>query len=195
MPGHLEDEAADPVRGTGDEDDVAGPRTVDRSAGLTDEAATRTTPRGTPPSAAGLDDREDLLAAESLGNDGAHALGPAHVAGRRRAAPGASAGAERCAAVRRSCHQASPRRPPGPVVGSGTIVRSAASCEARCMGLLDGLGVLVGEPHGCMVALAGKGHPRAASSGPASPEAYMGDAALGSSNVLAGKEPASPALG
>src|SRR5215216_8151269 len=63
------------------------------------------------------------------------------------------------------------------------------------MGLLHGLGVLAGEPHGRMVALAGKGHPRAASSGPASPEACMGDAALGSSNVLAGREPASPALG
>jgi len=41
-----------------------------------------------------------------------------------------------------------------------------------------------------MVALAGKGHPKAASSRPASPEAGMEDAALGSSNVPAGKEPA-----
>jgi hypothetical protein len=40
------------------------------------------------------------------------------------------------------------------------------------MGLLPGLGVLAGEPHGCMAALAGKGHPRTASSGSASPEAY-----------------------
>jgi hypothetical protein len=41
-----------------------------------------------------------------------------------------------------------------------------------------------------MVALAGKGHPRAAASQPASPQAAMDDAALGSSNVLAGREPA-----
>jgi hypothetical protein len=43
------------------------------------------------------------------------------------------------------------------------------------MSLLAGLGVLAREPHGCMAALAGKGHPRAASSGAASPEAYIED--------------------
>jgi len=63
------------------------------------------------------------------------------------------------------------------------------------MGLLAGLGMLAGEPHGRMVALAGKGHPRTASKRSASPEACRWDAALGSSNVLAGREPASPALG
>jgi hypothetical protein len=41
-----------------------------------------------------------------------------------------------------------------------------------------------------MVALAGKGHPRAAASRPAPPQAGVEDAALGSSNVPAGKEPA-----
>jgi hypothetical protein len=41
-----------------------------------------------------------------------------------------------------------------------------------------------------MVALAGKGHPRAAASRPAPPQAGVEDAALGSSNVAAGKEPA-----
>jgi hypothetical protein len=40
-----------------------------------------------------------------------------------------------------------------------------------------------------MVALAGKGHPRAVASQPAPPLAAMEDAALGSSNVAAGKEP------
>ena len=54
------------------------------------------------------------------------------------------------------------------------------------MGLLAGLGVLAGEPHGRMVALAGKGHPRPAASQPAPPQAAMEDAALGSSNVPAG---------
>ena len=58
------------------------------------------------------------------------------------------------------------------------------------MGLLAGLVVLAGEPHGRMVALAGKGHPTPASSRPASPEPCIEDAVLGSSNVLAGKEPA-----
>jgi len=47
------------------------------------------------------------------------------------------------------------------------------------MGLLAGLVVLAGEPHGRMVALAGKGHPTPASSRPASPESCIEDAAPG----------------
>jgi hypothetical protein len=69
-----------------------------------------------------------------------------------------------------------------------------SSPTAPCRHVPPGSGCWL-TSHGCMAALARKGHPRPPSSGPASPAPDPGDVGLGSSKVAAGKEPAAPALG